>query len=56
MNKIKKIKKMQKQMSALENSGTEIREAKFEQDNWWSDETTTKKISKKRLFKPRQTL
>ena len=37
-------KKMQKQMSALENSGTEIREAKFEQDNYWSNEPITRKI------------
>jgi len=37
-------KKMQKQMSALENSGTEIRESKFEQQNYWSNELTTKKI------------
>ena len=37
-------KKMQKQMKALENSGTEIREAKFEQDNYWTGGTTTKKI------------
>ncbi len=37
-------KKMQKQMSALENSGTEIREAKFERDNYWSNEPITEKI------------
>ncbi len=37
-------KKMQKQMSALENSGTEIRESKYEQDNYWSNQTTPKKI------------
>ena len=35
---------MQKQMSALENSGTEIKEVKYEQDNYWSNETTTKKV------------
>ena len=37
-------KKMQKQMSALENSGTEIRESKYEEQNYWSNETTTRKI------------
>ncbi len=37
-------RKMQKQMSALENSGTEIKEVKYEQDNYWSNETTTKKV------------
>ena len=37
-------KKMQKQMSALENSGTEIRESKYEEQNYWSNEMTTKKI------------
>ena len=37
-------KKMQKQMSALENSGTEIRESKFERDNYWSNEPITEKI------------
>ena len=37
-------KKMQKQMSALENSGTEIRESKYEQSNYWSNELTTRKV------------
>ncbi len=37
-------KKMQKQMSALENSGTEIRESKFERNNYWSNEPITEKI------------
>ena len=36
-------KKMQRQMSALENSGTEMREVEYESQNYWENEGTIRK-------------